>query len=186
MRPWPGTRTSSPAQMPRGSRRVGTCPQPRAGIGTRAARPPHLCLPCSSLFCAQFSRVGSGSCPHPGLSRKPEGRGFPGASAEEVARGGCGAPVPGLGWRSAERQVGGQAGLGSGTRGRLALVESTAPAQRAPDQHSPTKPGAGSPCGGVRRAKTKATSSSNFAAEGADGKLRGAAPGDGHLADPRG
>lgn len=74
-RPWPGAHTSSPAQMPLGSRRVGTCP--RAGIGTRAARPPHLCLPGSLLFCAQFPRVGSGSCPSLGRSRKPEGRGFP-------------------------------------------------------------------------------------------------------------
>lgn len=87
-RPWPGARTSFPAQMPPGSRRVGTCPRPRVGIGTRATRPPHLCLPDSPLFCAQFpppSRVGSGSCPHPRRSRKPEGRGFPSASTEEVA-----------------------------------------------------------------------------------------------------
>lgn len=96
-RPWPGARTSSPAQMPPGSRRVGTCLRPRAGIGTRAARPPHLCLP-GSCFSALSSpppppaRVGSGSCPRPGCSRKPEGRGFPCASTEEVAGGGCGAP----------------------------------------------------------------------------------------------
>lgn len=92
-RPWPGARTSSPAQMPPGSPRVGTCLRPRAGIGTRAARPPHLCLPGSLLFCAKFPPPpGSGSCPRPGRCRKPEGRGFPSASTEEVADGGCGAP----------------------------------------------------------------------------------------------
>lgn len=64
-RPWPGARTSSPAQMPPGSWRVGTCLRPRAGIGTRAARPPHLCLPGCLLFCSKFPPGGLGQLPPP-------------------------------------------------------------------------------------------------------------------------
>lgn len=76
-RPWPGARTSSPAQMPSGSRRVGTCPRPRAGIGTRAARPPHLCLPGSPLFCAQFPHGGLGQLPLPQAQQEARGPWFP-------------------------------------------------------------------------------------------------------------
>lgn len=155
-RPWPGARTSSPAQMPPGSRRVGTCPWPRAGIGTRAARPPHLCLPDFLPFCAQFPRVGSGSCPSPRRSRKPEGRGFP----KRLYRGsrrpvGAVLLVPGLGWCSIERQVGGQTGLGSGTRGRLALVESVLRPPSKPRTAQPDQARGRSPGVGVRLRKRK-------------------------------
>lgn len=73
-RPWPGARTSSPAQMPPGSRRVGTCPRPRAGIGTRAARPPHLCLP-AWLSAFQFSVPpgGLGQLPPPQAQQEARG-----------------------------------------------------------------------------------------------------------------
>lgn len=76
-RPWPGARTSSPAQMPPGSRRVGTCPRPRVGIGTRAARPPHLCLPGSLLFCTKFPPGGLGQLPPPRAQQEARGPQFP-------------------------------------------------------------------------------------------------------------
>lgn len=80
-RPWPGARTSFPAQMPLGSRRVGTCPRPRAGIGTRATRPPHLCLPDSPLFCAQSppppAPGGLGQLPPPQAQQEARGPWFP-------------------------------------------------------------------------------------------------------------
>lgn len=60
----------------------------------------------------------------------------------------------------------------------------TEPAQQTQD--SPAQPSPGpEPRRGCAPAKTKATSCNNFAAEGADEKLRGAALGDGEQATGR-
>lgn len=160
-RPWPGARTSFPAQMPLGSRRVGTCPRPRAGIGTRATRPPHLCLPDSPLFCAQ-----SPPPPRPGWARAAAPTSGAAGSPRAVVSPaplqrkspptvGAVPPVPGLGWRSIERQVGGQTGLGSGTRGRLALVESVLSPPSKPRTAQPDQTPGRSPGVGVRLRKRK-------------------------------
>lgn len=75
-RPWPGARTSSPAQMPLGSWRVGTCPRPRAGIGTWVVRPPHLCLP-GSAFLRSVPPGGLGQLPPPRAQQEARGPWFP-------------------------------------------------------------------------------------------------------------
>lgn len=185
-RPWPGAHTSSPAQMPPGSRRVGTCPRPRAGIGTRAARPPHLCLP-SWLSAFQFSVPpwARAAAPTPGAAGSPRAVVSPAPLQRKSPTVGAVPPVPVLGWRSTERQVGGQTGLGSGMRGAAgAGGVCTEPAQQTQD--SPARPSPGpEPRRGCAPAKTKATSCNNFAAEGADEKLCGAALGDGERAAGR-
>lgn len=92
-RPWPSTRPSSPAQMPRRSRRVGTCPRLRAGAGARATGLPRFfCLPRSPLFCVAFTQSSLGGPPRlpptfPPLSQQ-EARAlwFPWRPAEEVGR----------------------------------------------------------------------------------------------------
>lgn len=95
-RPWPGARTSFPAQMPPGSRRVGTCPRPRVGIGTRATRPPHLCLPDSPLFCAQFPPLpgwARAAAPTPGAAGSPRAVVSPAPlQRKSPPTCGCGAP----------------------------------------------------------------------------------------------
>lgn len=157
-RPWPGARTSSPAQMPPGSPRVGTCLRPRAGIGTRAARPPHLCLPGSLLFCAKFPPPpgwARGAAPAPGAAGSPRAAVSPAPQQRKSPTVGAVPPVPGLGWRSTERQVGGQTGLGSGTRGRLALVESVLRPPSKPRTAQPDLAPGRSPGVGVRLRKRK-------------------------------
>jgi hypothetical protein len=189
-RPWSGARPSSPAQMPRRSLRVGTCSWPRVGMGTmaRAAQPlrPLSACPGFPLFCnlahsLEGGAVTRAAVPHPGCSRKPKGRGFPSASVEEVWAVRCGAPKPGLGWRSTQHQVGSQASLHGGTRGRLVLVKPVLTPRTEPGT-SPARPSLGLGAGvrgGVHCAarKRKPPHSSNFAAERTERKLRGAAPG---------
>lgn len=99
------------------------------GAGGRGPgpRPPLLArrLPAFRSFCSTLPRSARAATPRPGpqparRSRKPAGRGFPGAAAEEVGRRrGRGAPMP-PGRRPAQRQVGGRAGRDGGARRRAA------------------------------------------------------------------
>lgn len=125
--------------------------------GCTTTSPLPVCLPGSPAFlCSVPLRWARAAAPTPGAAgSKPEGRGFPGASTEEVACGGCSAPHVQTGLAFYERQVGGQTGLGSGTRGRLALVESELSPPSKPRTAQPDQAPGRSPGVGVRLRKRK-------------------------------
>lgn len=81
-RPWPGACPSFAAQMPRGSRRVGTCSGPGSGAGvcaTAACPPQPAGSPSGALTRASPGRPPPASAPGPRQARQEaRGQWFPG------------------------------------------------------------------------------------------------------------
>lgn len=155
-RPWPGARASSAAQMPRRSRRVGTCP----GAGAWAATASPLCQP-SSRFSGAFAhsslgRSGRAAAPRagpPARLAQQEARGpwFPGrrCRGSRPAAGRCSpCPRPAPCTASGGRRggVGGGAGRAAASGGgRRASAEPHTPAPlgekpRSEPRASPARP----------------------------------------------
>lgn len=95
------------------------------------------------------------AAPTPGAAGSPRAIVSPAPLQRKSPTVGAVPPVPVLGWRSTERQVGGQTGLGSGMRGRLALVESVLSPPSKPRTAQPDQAPGRSPGVGVRLRKRK-------------------------------
>lgn len=200
-RPWPGARASSAAQMPRRSRRVGTCPGPGAGAWAATASPLGQPGSCFLELLLILPWVGPGGRPPRRPLGPPGSAGSPRAVVSRAplrrksAGGGPLLPVPPAGALLSVRWAAGRGGRrgrpGGSARGRVAGTGRAAharaaggeAAERAQGEPSPTRPGAASRRAGVCAAPRESESCSRglwpeqLRCGRREEELRGALPG---------